>query len=421
MISVHSDPLAKMGSHEAGGQNVYVNEVSRALSRLGWEVDIFTRADKKRKKKVVSINKKVRVIRLQAGPLRYVPKSKLTPHLPEFIGNLLSWQKANNALYQIIHSHYWDGGWVASRLKNILQIPMVHTSHSLGYVRYNALKNYETVSIDTEEFKQRIATEKEIMEASDKIVAESPYERDDLTKYYNINPLKIKVIPAGVDMVKFKHLDKKICRQILKIDEDALIILYVGRLEWRKGVGTLITAFANLSKMNPISEDDIRLLIVGGSIGKRGNLDDKKEMKRLRAIAEEKGIGGLVTFIGQVSQEKIKYYFNASNICVVPSYYEPFGIVPLEAMSCEVPVIASSVGGLQYSVKDEKTGLLTPPRASNILAEKLNTLLKNNVLIEKLVKNAKIRVKEKFTWSKIAQDFDQQFKSLISENNDKKT
>ena len=264
MVSVHSDPLAKMGSHESGGQNVYVNELSRALSRLGWEIDIFTRADKMLKKSVVSINKRVRVIRLSAGPRRFVPKSKLHPHLPEFIGNLLSWQKNNNASYKLVHGHYWDGGWVASRLKNILQIPMIQTFHSLGYVRFHSLKRYEPQIPESEEFKTRITTEKEIIDMTDRIISESPYEKDDLIKFYsNVNPTKIKVIPAGVDIKKFKSLDKKICRQMLKIDEDAVIILYVGRLEWRKGIGTLISAFSKLVKMNPISEDDVRLFIVG--------------------------------------------------------------------------------------------------------------------------------------------------------------
>lgn len=421
MVSVHSDPLATMGSHEAGGQNVYVNELSRALSRLGWEVDIFTRADRKRKKIVVSINKRVRVIRLRAGPMRYVPKSKLLPHLPEFIGNLLSWQKTNNATYNLLHGHYWDGGWVVSRLKNILQVPAVETFHSLGIIRYNILKNFEPQSIHSEEFKNRITTEKEIIKFSDRIIAESPYEKEDLTKSYNVNPSKIKIIPAGVDPKKFKPLDKKICRQMLKLDEDAVIILYIGRLEWRKGIGTLISAFAKLLKMNPTSDDDIRLMIVGGSIGKRGNANDKKEYKRLKEVAIQKGVEKQVSFIGQISQDKVKYYYNSANICVVPSYYEPFGIVPLESMASGIPTIASSVGGLQYSVKDNKTGLQAPPRASNILAEKINMLLANPILAEKIIANAKVRVKEKFTWPTVAKEFSDLYASLIHNNNEKKT
>lgn len=416
MISVHSDPLAKIGSLEAGGQNIYVGALSKELGRLGIAVDIFTRRDHKRKKKVLNLSKNVRVIRLAAGPKRFVPKEKLSEHLPEFISGFLHFKKENKLKYNLIHGHYWEGGWTGIQLKRILKIPMVETFHSLGYIRYYTLKKFKKQKLDPEEFNERIKIEKEIIEAADRIIATSPYEKDDIIQYYNLDPNKIKIVPCGVDLKKFKPADRKEARKKIKYLENQKIILYVGRIEWRKGLGTLISALGKVTKLRSELKEKIKLIIIGNIKSQKDRKADKQEVKRLKDLARSLGVRELIDFIGLVPQEKLRYYYSAADTCVIPSYYEPFGMVALEAMTAKTPVIASKIGGLQYTVQDRKTGLLFPPRNPKALTEKIIKIFDQPKLASKLVKNARAQIKEKFSWQVIAKKMLELYKELKEKN-----
>lgn len=420
MISVHGDPLAKLGYLESGGQNVYVYELSKELGRLGWEVDVYSRLDNKQRKKVITYGKNVRVIRLEAGPKKFVRKYDLFNYLPEFISSFIKYTKKNKLNYGVVHGHYWEGGWVAMQIKRLFNIPLVQTFHSLGYIRYNTLKKFRDQIITDFEKKYRFKIEQEIMNSADVIIATSNYEKQDFVDFYKINGNNVKVIPCGVNLKKFKHTDISEARNKIKFLLEDKIILFVGRLEWRKGIATLFQGIAEFLKVNPLLRDKLKVLIVGGSIGKRGSKLEKEELKRLKDIAKKLNIREKIGFTGNLPQEKLRYYYSAANVCVTPSYYEPFGLIPLEAMSCKIPVIVSDTGGLRYTVKNRKTGLLFPPRQPKILAEKLNLIFTDKNLVEKIVKQARANVKEHFDWRIIARQISDLYKTLINKTNLKK-
>lgn len=413
MISVHGDPLAKLGYLESGGQNVYVYELSRELGRLGWQVDVYSRLDSKQRRKVISYGKNVRVIRIEAGPKKFVRKYDLFNHLPEFISSFIKYKEKNKLDYSLVHGHYWEGGWVAMQIKRLFNIPMVQTFHSLGCIRYNTLKKFKDQAITDFEKNYRFKIEREIMSSADIIIATSDYEREDFINLYKIDSANVKVIPCGVNVKKFHHVSTAEARNKIKVSADDKVILFVGRLEWRKGISTLIQGMGELLKTSETPKDKLKLLIVGGSIGKRGSTIEKEELKRLKEIAKKLDILDNITFTGNLPQEKLRYYYSAADVCVVPSYYEPFGLIPLEAMSCKVPVIASDTGGLRFTIKEGKTGLLFTPRQPKILAEKLKAIFEDKELSDKLVKQARTNIKENFEWGIVAKNMSELYKSAL--------
>ena len=235
-----------------------------------------------------------------------------------------------------------------------------------------------------------------------------------MVSYYNTPNRKISINPAGVDLKKFNPKDKTKAQERLRIDKNTRVILYVGRLEWRKGVGTLIVAVSNIIKKYPRKR--LLLLIVGGSFKKESSNKDRQQYNHLKTIAEEHGIADMVRFKGSIPQSKIPYYYAVADISVIPSYYEPFGIVPLEAMACKTPVIASETGGLQYTVLNSETGLLATPHDPFDLAEKINIMLKENELRERMVENAYNRVVKDFSWQLIAKNISSLYHLVIKKH-----
>jgi len=417
IISVQGDPLAQLGGQETGGENVYVLEVSKCLSQMGWLVDVFTRLTRKRKKMVRNYGKNVRLIYLKAGPRYFIPKEKVFEYLPEFIGNLLTFKEENKLHYNIIHGNYYLGGWIGVQLKRILKIPLVQTFHSLGHIKYHTLERFGKENVDTEQFQNRIRIEKEIMESTDKIIATSPPEKRDILQYYDFDlENKIEVIPCGVNLRRFRKINLENARNYIKNPNFSLedkIILYVGRLDWRKGIETLIRAFPRVVEKLSDMKDHLRLVIIGGKIGKKGDIADKQELRRLEGIVKELKIEDKVLFLGRRDQKQLRYYYSAADVCIIPSYYEPFGMTALEAMRCNVPVIASNIGGLSYTIKDGKTGLLFRRVRSKILANKIVKILTKEKLANKLKKNADLMVKDEFGWKKIGPAISKLYQDLL--------
>ena len=354
-----------------------------------------------------------RQIYIKAGPRYFIPKDKVLEKLPEFIANLLIYKEENKIDYKIIHGNYYLGGWVAAQIKRILRVPMIETFHSLGHIRHRTLEKFEKEDINIENFKERLMAEKEIMEAADTIIATSLPEKRDLMHYYDFNlEDKIKVIPCGVNLKRFRKINLGNARNYINhFSEKDKIISYIGRMDWRKGIETLIMAFPLVLKRLP--ELNLSIIIVGGKIGKKGNIADKKETARLKDIAKKLKIEKKVLFLGRRDQSKLRYYYSASDIFVIPSYYEPFGMTVLEAMRCGVPIIASNVGGLSYIIQNGKTGIFFPPGNYRILAEKIIRLFKNEKLKNKLTKNAEVIVKENYSWNKIATEMSKLYQELI--------
>ncbi|MEH2069710.1 MAG: glycosyltransferase [Nostoc sp.] len=365
LISVHGDPTAEIGKEGAGGQNVYVRELGLALAKRGCQVDMFTRREHPNQEEIVELAPGCRTIRLNAGPAKFISRNNLFEYLPQFVEAWLSFQQRTGRNYALIHTNYWLSGWVGLELKSRLGLPQVHTYHSIGAVKYRNVENPPQIAAI------RHCVERAILEQVDCVISISPQEAEDLRQLISQHG-RIKVIPCGINTEHFGSINKEVARQQLGIALDSQIILYVRRFDPRKGVETLVKACASLLSA-------FQLYLVGGS---REDGADFQEQQRIQALANELGLEAVTVFIGQISQALLPTYYAAGNVCVMPSYYEPFGLVAIEAMAAGTPVIASNVGGLQHTVVHGETGLLVPPRDSKALAIAIHNLLENPILRE---------------------------------------
>jgi len=411
MFSIHSDPLAALGAQETGGQNVYVNSLVRELDKMGWSIDVFTRWDDFHKKRIANIGKRSRVIRLKGGPVKYIPRMELYSFFPEIYQSFLEFI-GNQNLYLLFHGHYWDGGWMALKASQQFSKPLIENFHSLGKVRFQTQQRYFKNINEKSAFDYRFAIEEEIIKKSSFIISLSEAEKKDLNILYNAPLEKVIVIPGGVKLKQFQRLPKEACREKLNLNKDDFILLFVGRLEWRKGIGTLISA-VNLLKNNI---PNIKAIIVGGRIfGNKKNKDDFREYQRLLQKAKEEKVKELIKFVGRIDHGRLVYYYSSADIFVIPSYYESFGLVTLEAMACQLPVVASRTGGLQILVKDGETGLLFEPRNPKDLTEKILHLYNSKELAEKITQNAYDNIKKSYSWRKVAEEIEKIYLSLISD------
>lgn len=407
IISDHADPLAEIGSKEAGGQNIYVFYLTKFLCKLGIVVDVYTRWDKKNKREVIKYNCNLRVIRVKAGPKRYMPRDNFLSVIDEFADNVLKRIEKEGVNYDVIHTNYWFSGLIGLKICKKIKRPMVHVYHSIGQIRFDSLKKLKIQDNASDFFEKRKIAEKKIAQKATRIIATSPVEKRIVNKLFEIPNEKIDVITIGVDTNIFNPIKKERSRKFLRADEKEKILLYVGRIEWRKGIGTLIYAFKNVTLEYPNS----KLYIVGGGKGSAAKELEEAECERLSKIAKELDVEDKVVFLGAKKQKILKKYYSAADVCIVPSYYEPFGIVPLESMACGTPVVASRTGGLQFTVKDGKTGSLSKPRDYNDLAQKINIVLKNGKNFYK--DNCVERVAKHFNWIKISEQYEKYFNKLI--------
>jgi glycosyltransferase involved in cell wall biosynthesis len=400
LISVHGDPAIEIGREEAGGQNVYVRQVGEALSRLGWQVDMFSRKISTDQENIVEHNPNCRTIRLKSGPVDFVPRDQGFQHLPEFVEQLLKFQENNGIKYEVVHTNYWLSSWVGLQLKQIQGSKQVHTYHSLGIVKYKSIENIPAVA------SQRLAVEKEVLETAERIVATSPQEKHHMRTL--VSPQgNIDIIPCGTDISHFGSVDRESARKALGIDADAKVVLYVGRFDPRKGIETLVRAVRE-SKF--YGDKNLKLIIGGGSTP--GN-SDGRERDRIEGIVKELGMGECTYFPGLLKQEILPTYYAAADVCVVPSHYEPFGLVAVEAMASGTPVIASDVGGLQFTVVNENTGLLVPPKDVAAFSHAINRIIGNPEWRIELGSSANMRVMSKFSWDGVASQLDSLYAELL--------
>jgi D-inositol-3-phosphate glycosyltransferase len=412
LISEHADPLARPGSKEVGGQNVYVFNLARELAAIGWKVDVYTRWDSSSKKRTEVVQKGVRVIRVKAGPRKYIVRDTLFGHLDDFTADIISFTTKNRLEYDAIHTHYWMSGVVGLALKKLWKVPLIHTPHSLGYVRYNTLKNLGKHVVNDEFFKTRIHWETTLGTDADLTLTTSPVEQREIQEYYGTPAAKIAVATIGVNPKDFYPVPIDVARRHIGQPLERKIVLYAGRLEWRKGIDTLLEAFAALRHASAGQADSLRLLIVGRATG-----PDKADADRLKARAKQLGIRPYVDFVGSRDREQLKYYYSAANVCAVPSYYESFGIVPLEALACATPVAASKVGGLQYTIRPGKSGALFKAQDSSALASALQDILNDKSGIREKVRDfAKNELRTEFSWNTITQSIADHYNQLIARN-----
>lgn len=403
LISDHADPAAEVGSEEAGGQNVYVRHVGETLASLGWHVDMFTRKVHAEDDVIVQHSPYCRTIRLKAGKEEYISRDKLFDHMPEFVRSFQGFQRSQGLNYPLIHTNYWLSAWAGLELQKTSGIQLVHTYHSLGAVKYQSVPNLPQIA------NTRLMIEREILEKANCVVATSPQEQETLRSLVS-NRGQIKVIPCGTDTDNFRLTSKADARAKLKFGSHDKIVLYVGRFDSRKGIETLVRAFALLKEQDI---KNLKLVIVGGS---SANMPDGEERTRIENITTELGLSESTIFAGRIGHDILPLYYTAADVCVIPSHYEPFGLVAIEAMACGVPVVASNVGGLKFTIISEETGLLVEPKNVEAFANGIHRILFDELWARKMRKQASANVNQRFSWSGVAIQLSELYRHVLAQS-----
>jgi glycosyltransferase involved in cell wall biosynthesis len=403
LISVDGDPAVAIGQEESGGQNVYVRQVGEALADLGWQVDMFTRRSSVEQSAVIQHGPCYRTIRLQAGPPAFIPRDQLFEHLPEFVQAFQEFQQREGFQYSLVHTNYWLSAWVAMELKQHQPLIQVHTYHSLGAVKYQAVTDIPMIAA------KRLAVERACLETAERVIATSPQEAVDMRSLVSQQGA-IEMIPCGTDVERFGTIRRLAARQQLGIAANTKLVFYVGRFDRRKGIETLVRAMAISSYRTQAS---LKLMIGGGS---RPGQSDGIEQDRIEKLVADLGLTDLTTFPGQIEPMELPLYYAAADVCVVPSHYEPFGLVAIEAMASRTPVVASQVGGLRYTVVPGVTGFLVPPQDEVAFATAIDRLLTLPTWRDHIGKLGRQRVEAMFSWTSAAARLSELYTRLLAQS-----
>ena len=408
MLSVHTCPLAALGGKETGGMNVYVRELSRELARRGHRVDIFTRSQDPAVPHIEmdGLGLGGDVFHIPAGPEAPYNKHHLFNYLPQFVHGVQEFMDTEKIHYDVYHSHYWLSGWVARELQHCQRAPVVQMFHTLG-----AMKNAVARGSADRETEKRIEVEREIMQFADRIVASTPRDCQQMIDLYGAPGNNIAVIPPGVDLSLFHPISKAEAKEFVESPLDRQSVLFVGRIDPVKGIDVWFQAMALIVERDPELREKMCVCLIGGDVDEETPPD--AELARLQTLKDELGIGNLVTFLGKRSQQCLPYYYAAADVVVMPSLYESFGMVALEAMACGTPVVASDVGGLSFVVRNGETGYLVPEGDPHALAECLGHLLRNPELRAHLGQRG-IEVAREYAWPRIADKIEELYFDLAS-------
>ncbi|MGJ3249457.1 MAG: glycosyltransferase family 4 protein [Elainellaceae cyanobacterium] len=401
-ISVHGDPSIEIGKEEAGGQNVYVRQVGEALAKRGWQVDMFTRRTQPNQDTIVEHAPGCRTVRLTAGPEAFVGRDELFDHLPDFVESFLKFQHQTETIYPLLHTNYWLSGWVGLRVREHQPCKLIHTYHSLGAVKYHEVSDIPPIATT------RLDIEKDCLENVDCVVSTSPQEKSDMRSLVSQNGT-IEIIPCGTDIERFGRIDQTAAREKLGLAPQTDVIVYVGRFDPRKGIETLVRAMAHPAMQQ---HPEAQLFIIGGS---RPGHKDGEERDRIEGIVQELGLGDRITFTGRVKHDDLPVYYAAANVCVLPSHYEPFGLVAIESMASGTPVVASEVGGLKFTVVSEETGLVVPAKDVAAFADAMHQILSNPAWQAELGQAGRTRVESHFSWDGVAAQLDELYLSHLAE------
>jgi D-inositol-3-phosphate glycosyltransferase len=383
LVSEHASPLATIGGVDSGGQNVHVAELAAGLVRLGHQVSVFTRRDAAELPERVTTAAGYEVVHLSAGPARLVPKDELWAHMRTFAEQL----RRNLDLDppDVLHAHFWMSAWAATEVARPLRLPLLITFHALGTVK----QRYQGPA-DTSP-QERIGVEGSAGRSCDHIVATCRDEVAELAQL-GIRRSKISVVPCGVDLGHFTLASDAGGRDVSIPRRAVYRLVSVGRLVPRKGVGTVIEAMSRLP--------DAELIIAGGD--GPADVASVSERARLSALAVRIRVAERVRFVGQVSRAEMPALLRSADVVVCAPWYEPFGIVPLEAMACGVPVVGSAVGGLLDSVADGSTGVLIPPRDPAALAMAVRSLLDDPARRAAFGDAGRARALRLYSWDRVA-------------------
>jgi D-inositol-3-phosphate glycosyltransferase len=403
MLSLHTSPLAPLGrTRDAGGMNVYVRELARELGRGGIYVDIFTRRSDPTTPFIQWLSEQVRIVSVPAGPAVPLPPTELFPYVEEFTHHVARFAERAPHSYDLVHSHYWLSGVAGSTLACQWDVPhtvMFHTVERLKGQQYghNAGPLSPAAAV-------RIEHEARLAAHADTVIVSTEHEREQLRQLYALPPARLRIIPCGVDSRAFTpgtDAERQAARRALGGDREPLI-LFVGRLDPIKGIDLLIDSVARM-------RERARLVIVGG------NPDGDPEVCRLRAYANDLGIGEQVSLPGAVPQVDLVRYYRAADVLAVTSRYESFGLAAVEALACGTPVVAAAVGGLPSIVHDSVNGRLVRWRVPAAFAEALDTLCGDAQVRAGLAANARTSVAA-YDWRRIGDRVRTLYQELTAEN-----
>jgi D-inositol-3-phosphate glycosyltransferase len=386
MISVHTSPLDQPGTGDAGGMNVYIAEVSRRLAASGTAVEVFTRATRADLPPQLELAPGVTVHNVLAGPYAGLPKNELPAQLCAMTSGVLRREAIRReGRFDVIHSHYWLSGQVGWLAKEHWGTPLVHTMHTMGRV-----KNLDLAPGDRPEPAVRIIGEQQVVDAADRLVANTMVERDDLITLYDADPELVDVVFPGVDLDTFRPGDSRRIRAELGYRDDELVVLFVGRIQPLKAPDLMLRAVANLRQSDADLARRLRVVVCGGPSG-----SGLEHPTALADLAAELGLN--VDFLPPETRQDLRRRYVAADVLVVPSHSESFGLVALEAQACGTPVLAARVGGLPITVADGRSGLLVDGHEPAAWAGALQRVLGDAVLRSRIADGAR-RHAEEFSW-----------------------
>jgi D-inositol-3-phosphate glycosyltransferase len=376
MFSVHTCPLAYEEGMEIGGMNVYTLELGKSLAKKGNRVDIFTRSQDTVSPKVVNAVPNLRVVHLKAGPEKPIPKDQIINYLPEFTQSFFKFVGSQTIPYDIIHCHYYLSGLAGMAIKNKYgRIPLIMTFHTLALAKNSALKD-----VKNHENKTRIRAEFDLVRVSDKIIAMSNIDKKNLVNFYRCPTNKIQVINPGVNGDVFKPMDKNLARKHIGADTDSKLVVFAGRIDPVKGIEDLFEALKIIFKRKSLP---LELLIISGS--KKHRLPDLPYIK----------------FVDQQAHDNLPYYYNAADVVVMPSYYEAFGMVALEAAACGTPIITTTAAGISQVIDQKFKKMVITASNPGALADRIEEIIEDSKIKEKFKIEMQRKLKP-FSWTNIA-------------------
>ncbi len=394
MLSVHSCPLGTLGAKDTGGMSVYIRELAGELGKQGHLVDIYTRVHDPKDHQIVELGQNARLIHLRAGEDDEMHKLVVYSYLPDFACNVENFRKHNDLQYDLVFSHYWLSGWVGTSLQQWWNVPHIIMFHTLG-----AVKN--TIGIGEDEPELRIETERNLALNCHHIIASTEREKGELIRHYGASPERISVIPCGVNLELFQPANKEIAKQQLGF-VDGKLILFVGRIEPLKGIDQLLRTMPYLH-----NGQEPRLVIIGG------DEHSQHEMERLQRLSRALYMEDSVTFLGLIKHERLPYFYSAADVCVIPSYYESFGLVALESLACGTPVVATDVGDLKSVIRQGETGYIVMDNTPRHLADKIALLFSRSSPDTKSALSIRASV-DRFSWSNIAEAIVREFRLVLA-------
>jgi D-inositol-3-phosphate glycosyltransferase len=386
VISLHTSPLDQPGAGDSGGMNVEIRELAKGLGDAGVAVDVFSRCAGRGVPEIEPLGPMARVIQVPAGPCADVAKLELPELVPAFTDSLVH-RAEELGPYDLIHAHYWLSGPAAAAAAHRWGAPLVASFHTLGEV-----KNLTLADADAPEPLARIAGERRVIRAADRVIAPTSETARQLVALYAADPARVRVVPPGVDAARFFPRERAVARARLGVGPGP-VVLFVGRLQPLKGPDLAIQAFAEMTRDEPEMMGDATLLMVGGPSGPGGG----HVRSWLDGVAADEGVTPKVRFLEPRPHDELPWVYSAADVLIMPSRSESFGLAALEAQACGVPVVASSVGGLHSAVRDGESGFLVRGREPRDYAARMLAILSAPDLAARLSAEAVAHAR-KFPW-----------------------